>query len=62
MPSHGLPSTQAFVDAAQKDMGPALDEIQRRWTVMSRRRGDILSSVRERVQEVGARLRARERA
>jgi predicted acylesterase/phospholipase RssA len=53
---------QAFVSAAQKDMGPALDEIQRRWTVMSRRRGDILSSVRERVQEVGARLRARERA
>jgi hypothetical protein len=53
---------QAFVDAASKDVTPALDEIQQRWAVMSRRRGDILSGLRARVREVGARLRAREQA
>jgi predicted acylesterase/phospholipase RssA len=53
---------QAFVDAARQDMGPTLDEIEERWNVLARRRGDVLTRVRERVLQVGTGLRAQEQA
>jgi predicted acylesterase/phospholipase RssA len=53
---------QAFVDAASSDMGPTLDEIEARWKTMAKRRGDILSLLKSKVQEVGMAPPARESA
>jgi predicted acylesterase/phospholipase RssA len=53
---------QAFVDAASSDMTPTLNEIEARWKTMARRRGDIFSIFKSKLQEVGVPLRARESA
>ncbi|MDY7228252.1 patatin-like phospholipase family protein [Hyalangium rubrum] len=57
---------QAFVDAAKQNLGPSLDDIEKRWKGMAQRRGDVLSQVRERVRskmkEAVLRLGAKESA